>query len=72
MPEIEKRAAENRSRMVEIVDKLNDAISALERIANSVTAPNADLRAIAKKALAEMGFGGLLKTTGPWADKPKD
>jgi hypothetical protein len=52
-------------------DALNDAIQALEQIANSLTAPDADLRAIAQKALIEIGCGSLVKTTGPWAEKPK-
>ena len=68
MPEIDKRAAEN-SRRGEMVDKLNGAIQALDQIANSATAPDADLRAIAKKALAEMGCGDLVKTTGPWSGR---
>jgi hypothetical protein len=54
-----------------ITDVLNDAIQGLEQIANSLTAPDADLRAIAKKALIKMGCGDLVKTTGPWAEKPK-
>jgi len=78
MSEIDERAVERAAlsrvkemseKMRGMVDKFNDAISALERIANSVTAPDADLRAIAKKALAEMGCGDLVKTTGPWSGR---
>jgi hypothetical protein len=57
--------------IIDITDVLNDAIQALEQIANSLTAPDADLRAIAKKALIKIGHGNLVKTTGPWAEIPK-
>ena len=59
MLEIDKRAGQNKGG---IVDKLNDAIHALVQIAN-ITDPDADLRAIARKALEEMGAGNLVNPT---------